>query len=342
MQQIGNIRHFIPKELGKSDIINENYSLYECFMKKKSKRHSGIIVINRQDKRAFEEEVAGLDGLVFLYTNQGIIAKIAQFLFTHSRFPSMVYGWIMHMSWSRHLIDAFVKKHHIDLDEFQKPGGGWTSFASFFERKLKNPQKRIPAFLQKDPTVAIIPADGRYLVYAHLDSSKTDFLVKGKRFHLQEFLKDEALAKEYEGGSMVVARLAPADYHRFHFSFDCTVQKTTLINGALRSVNPIATFRDPSIFWENKRYHTLLANTPFGEVLCVDVGATCVGKVFQEKSVGAQAAKGEERGRFALGGSTIVLLFKKGQVEFNQDLLDNSRIGKETLCRFGQSMCQKS
>ena len=136
----------------------------------------------------------------------------------------------------------------------------------------------------------------------------------------------------------MIARLCPTDYHRFHFSFNCIPDAPRLINGPLYSVNPIALKRNIQILSENKRVITVLNTKNFGSVLSVEVGATYVGSINQTFAPREHYAKGDEKGYFSFGGSTLVLLFEPGRIQFDQDLIDASKRKIEVRGLFGQSL----
>jgi phosphatidylserine decarboxylase len=163
-------------------------------------------------------------------------------------------------------------------------------------------------------------------------------VVKGKKFDLATLLQDEELAAQYEEGSMVIARLCPMDYHRYHFPCDCYAGKTELINGWLYSVNPVAIKKNIDIFAENKRTLCELDSEKFGKVLFLEIGATCVGAIHQTYTPETQCAKGDEKGYFSFGGSSLILLFPPNSIQFDQDLLDATAAQIEVKCLVGQPM----
>jgi phosphatidylserine decarboxylase len=76
----------------------------------------------------------------------------------------------------------------------------------------------------------------------------------------------------------------------------------------------------------------------FGTLLYVEVGATCVGSIHQTYSSGAAVKKGAEKGYFSFGGSSLVILFEKRRIRFDEDLITNSAKGIETYARMGESL----
>jgi len=185
----------------------------------------------------------------------------------------------------------------------------------------------------KDSNVVVSPADGKVLAYA--DISKHDFIVKGYKFNVEEFLNDTMLTKKYEDGSLMLFRLCPVDYHRFHFPVDGKISAVTVIDGDYYSVNPIAVKKIIEVFCENKREYVAIQNQEFGEVIMAEVGATMVGSIVQTYT-GDKVVKGDEKGFFKFGGSSIILLFEKGRVEIDEDLLINTDNNLETEVRMGE------
>ncbi len=244
---------------------------------------------------------------------------------------SRLMGWYQNLSCTRKCIAPFTKAYAIDTTEFLKPLEAFTSFNDFFYRELKPEARPIASH------AAIMPTDGRYYFYNDI-SKATPFDVKGSQFDLGKFLHDDALAARYQNASMVLGRLCPSDYHRFHFPIDCVPSESTLINGYLYSVNPLAIRKNAAIFWQNKRILTTLASDVFGEVLCVEIGATSVGTITQTFTPNQTYAKGAEKGYFSFGGSAIALLFPSSSIRFDNGLLDATARKMEIRCLLGQSM----
>ncbi|ACZ32726.1 phosphatidylserine decarboxylase [Chlamydia pneumoniae LPCoLN] len=287
--------------------------------------------IDRITKKKVIEPIFYEKTMLFLY-NSKLGKKLSVFLSTHPIF-SRIYGWLQRCSWTRRQIRPFMNRYKISEKELTKPVADFTSFNDFFTRKLK-PEAR-PIVGGKE--VFITPVDGRYLVYPNV-SEFDKFIVKSKAFSLPKLLGDHELTKLYAHGSIVFARLAPFDYHRFHFPCDCFPQKTRCVNGALFSVHPLAVKDNFILFCENKRTVTVLETEQFGNVLYLEVGAMNVGSIVQTFSPNQTYPKGDEKGFFAFGGSTVILLFLPNAIRFDNDLLKNSRMGFETRCLMGQSL----
>ncbi|HEY5260106.1 MAG TPA: archaetidylserine decarboxylase, partial [Rhabdochlamydiaceae bacterium] len=246
---------------------------------------------------------------------------------------SQFYGFLQKNSWSRRKVKPFIEKFHVDTKEFLEPVDSFTSFNDFFIRKLKLGARP----LAKGSEVAVLPADARYLAFQEID--KTDgFFVKGRRFSLEHMLQSQNLEKKYDRGSMLIARLCPTDYHRFHFPCECVPDAPKEIPGPLFSVNPIALKRYVNIMAENKRAITALHTRQFGTILYIEVGATYVGSIHQTFTAGNSYAKGDEKGYFSFGGSSLVLLFEPNRIQFDQDLLDASLQKMEIQGLLGQSL----
>jgi phosphatidylserine decarboxylase len=245
---------------------------------------------------------------------------------------SWLVGWIQKRPASQKKIQPFIDAYGIDATEFQETE--FACFNDFFIRKLKPGCRPIVS----DANRIVMPADGRYLVYPKFDR----FFVKGQEFSLAEFLQDPVMARRFGDGSMVIARLCPTDYHRFHFPCSGMALKPKLINGPLYSVNPIAIRKWVQILSENKRVVTEIETDEFGTMLYVEIGATAVGTIRQTFTAEARVEKGQEKGFFEFGGSCLVLLFEKNRVRFDEDLVKNTQKGLETLGHFGSSLGKKS
>ncbi len=289
---------------------------------------SPIRYIDRQSGEERIEKVYCEPAIRFLYGSAfgrffaRIVAGVPLF--------SKLYGWWQSLPLTKRKIAPFVKKFELDPSEFALPLSAYSSFNAFFTRKLKPDARPISSGL-------ILPADGRYFFYQNI-ATCAGFIVKGKKFSLARLLGDPALAPSYANGSMILARLCPTDYHRFHFPCACTPGPSRLINGPLYSVNPLATRERIEILAENKRMITRLQTKERGEILFIEVGATNVGSIHQTFTANKPYNKGDEKGYFSFGGSSLIVLFQPGQIEIDPCLLTNSSQGIETLCLFGQSV----
>lgn len=295
-----------------------------------------IHYIDRITKKEEKEKVYG-EFFIFLLYGDNPISRFLSFfllpLFCKIPLFSEWYGAFQKSRLSRSKIERFIRAYQVDTSEFLDPVESYNSFNDFFIRRLK-PSAR-PILDSND--VAILPADARYLVFPNIHTTD-GFLVKGRKFSLEKLLQSKLLAHKYEQGSMVMARLCPTDYHRFHFPFNCVPEEAKTIPGALYSVNPLALKRNIEILTENKRVITVLHTTHFGTVLYIEVGATYVGTIQQTYVPNQHYAKGEEKGYFSFGGSCVILLFEPFRIDFDEDLLAVSAKGMEMRGELGQSL----
>lgn len=282
-----------------------------------------IKVFNRKTKKIEIEKVLYPKILSFFYSKN----IFSRFLLFFIKFPifSKFYGFLQKQKFTRKKIPLFIKK--FDIQDFEEKE--YDCFYDFFIRKLSKKRS-----FTKDEKIVIMPADGRYLVFPNIQNID-GFYVKGKKFDLEKFLQNEKLCNKYKNGAMVICRLSISDYHRFHFPIDCFVKGFNLINGFLYSVHPMAIKKNIEIFTQNKRVLTELESKIFGNILIVEIGATNVGSIVQTYKKNSFYHKGEEKGFFALGGSSIVLFFEKEKIIFEKDLLENSNKKLETLSFMG-------
>ena len=283
-------------------------------------------------KQAIEtEKVYGEGWLRWTYGNP--LGRLSLELLVKRWVASAYYGWRMNMRASANKVLPFIVEYDLDVDEFAKSQFTFKSFNDFFYRALK-PGARPVADGEK---VAVLPADGRHLALQNVDAA-AGFYVKGQRFDLASFLGDAELAMKFGGGAMVISRLCPVDYHRFHFPVAGTPGEARLINGFLYSVSPIALRRKLDYLWQNKRMITLVESPVFGQVAVCEIGATMVGSIFQSYLPGRAVAKGEEKGLFKFGGSCVITLFQPGKIKLDADLVKHGAEGFEVYARMGEKL----
>lgn len=289
-----------------------------------------VTFFNRHTGRIETEAVYGEGFLRFAYEHP--LGALPLHAVAKRHFFSKWYGWRMDRPTSRKLIAPFIERYQIDVSECADAVGSFRSFNEFFVRKLK-PEAR-PIDPRADAVV--FPADGRHLAIPDASSCDSVF-VKGIRFDLAALLRDDGLAKKFARGSLLISRLCPVDYHRFHFPCDGIPGRPRLINGPLYSVSPIALRRRPSILWENKRFITALNNDRLGAVLLLEIGATNVGTIVHASLPDRPAAKGSEKGFFRFGGSCFIALFEPGRVRFADDLTEHGAAGREVFAKMGEA-----
>lgn len=287
---------------------------------------------NRYTQTTETEQVYGEKWLRWTYETAlgglSVWALIKRAVFSHW------YGWRMDRPVSAQKVLPFIADYNLDVDEFAKSPLEFKTFNQFFYRGLKPSARPISA----GDEVAVFPADGRHLVFPNVDTSE-GFYVKGAKFSLAElFGGDEGLAREFAGGSMVISRLCPVDYHRFHFPVAGVPSAPRLINGHLFSVSPIALRRNVGYLVQNKRALTLLDGTRFGRVATFEVGATCVGTIRNVFAEGRRVEKGAEKGFFTFGGSCVITVFPKGRICFDDDVVAQSARQVETYARMGDRL----
>ncbi len=290
-----------------------------------------IKYIDRGTGQVQVENVYGEKWLDWLYHNP--VGEATLWTIAKRKIVTSLYGDQMEKPTSADKIQPFIKEYKVDISIAQKQH--FKSFNDFFIRQLKPEARPIVS----DSLAVASPADGKILAYENVNNS--DFYIKGFRFNVNSFVNNSALAKKYETGSMIVFRLAPPDYHRYHFPVSgVTASSNIKIDGDYYSVNPLALRKKAEIFWLNKREYGVIKSPVFGDVVMVEVGATMVGSMIQTYT-GTMVKKGQEKGYFKFGGSTVVLLFKKDKITIDEDLLNNTSKGLETTIKMGEQIAVK-
>lgn len=228
---------------------------------------------------------------------------------------------------SRRIIPSFVKKNHIDLGIYERQE--FDSYNAFFTRKIKAEQRPI----NDQKNVLISPSDGK--VTAYPITQKGRFWIKHTQYTAAQLLKDERLAERYMGGWIYVIRLTVDDYHRYCYVADGRKSRQRKIRGVLHTVNPVANDYYP-IYKMNSREYCLLKTKELGTILLMEVGALMVGKISNHEEDSAQVKRGDEKGMFEFGGSTIVVMTEPGMAEPDKDIIQNTKAQAETLVKMGE------
>lgn len=244
-----------------------------------------------------------------------------------SPFVSRAGGILLSTGASSLAIDSYAEKHGIDLFDYEPKN--YESFNDFFTRKLK-PGRRV---IDADPTSLVCPSDGKVTAY---EIAKSDmFVIKNSVYTVRSILRDSKLAERYAGGAAVVIRLTPDDYHRYVYPCDGVKSHNRRISGKLSAVRPIVNEYVP-VYKENCREYCMIRSERFGDVIQLEVGATMVGRITNFERGVAKVKKGEEKGMFEFGGSTIMLLIESGKADVCEDILKATAEGYEMKLRLGE------
>ena len=300
-----------------------------------------IQIFNRRENKMDIEKVYG-DGMVkFAYGNP--IGRLLGPIIASKMF-SQLYGKAQDSLKSAQKVPPFLKNFNIEIDQYQKGSfkenpieTSYQSFNEFFIRKFQEGQR---TFTQNDDEMGAF-AEARY--FGH--ESMTDDLnipVKGSMLRAVDLIGAPELAKDFIGGPLMIARLCPVDYHRYHYPDDGKTLRAFTVPGDLHSVNPLALKYRQDIFIKNERRVSILETEHFGKLAYIEVGATCVGKIVQSFDESKPFKKGDEKGYFLFGGSTVVLCGEKGKWAPSEDMLKNTKAGVETYIQLGDVVAQTS
>ena len=302
-----------------------------------------IQVFNRYENKIEIEKVYG-DGMIkFAYGNP--IGRMLGPVIASKMF-SQLYGKSQDSLKSAQKVPPFLKQFNIQIDQFKKGSfkenpieTSYRSFNEFFIREFQEGQR---AFVPNDHKMGAF-AEARY--FGH--ESMTDDLsipVKGSMLRAVDLIGDgggdHKLAEEFIGGPLMIARLCPVDYHRYHYPDDGKTLKSFSVPGDLHSVNPLALKYRQDIFIKNEKRVSILNTEHFGKLAYIEVGATCVGKIVQSFDESQPFRKGDEKGYFFFGGSTVVLCGEKGRWQPSEDMLANTKKGLETYIQLGDVVAE--
>lgn len=239
---------------------------------------------------------------------------------------SRAVGKFMDTKCSTFLIRSFIRSKHIDMSDYEQKK--YKSYNDFFTRKIRRGKRPV----DMRPECLISPCDGAALVLPLEENCV--FHIKRSKYTVARLLRDKKLARKYEGGTAVVLRLAVDDYHRYCYVDDGVLSAYRRIPGVLHTVQPVANDYY-EIYHENTREYCTLHSANFGDVIVMEVGALCVGRIVNDRGR-SLVKRGEEKGRFEFGGSTVILLFQRDTVKWDRRLLEHSAKGQETAVKMGE------
>ncbi len=283
--------------------------------------------MERKDRKG--NTVPGEDGqdrlLEFLYgtvLGRGIVSLLIR------PWVSSAAGKVMNSGISRLAIKPFLKKSHLDMTEYEDRS--FCSFNDFFTRRIREGRRPVDT----DPHHLIAPCDSKLSVYPITMEAR--FCVKHTQYTMAQLLKDEDLARRFAGGSFLLFRLTVDDYHRYGYIESGCKGENIHIPGVFHTVNPAAGDRYP-IYKENTREYTLIETPRLGTVLQMEVGATMVGRIVNYHGPGA-VERGQEKGRFEFGGSTVIVCLEKDRAVIDEDILRNTERSIETVVKLGEKI----
>jgi phosphatidylserine decarboxylase len=296
---------------------------------------SQIQYYNRTSEKLETEKVYGEGAVRFLYENP--LGKAVSNVFA-SRWLSQAYGYIQDTYISGNKVPPFVKNFKIDMNQYlpgSKTGdipieNSYKTFNEFFIRGFRDGVRKFPESSSEMGAFA----EARYVGFNEITSDLT-FPVKGMELTAEKFLNDRHLAREFEGGPLMVARLCPVDYHRYHYPDDGTTEKHFFIRGEFHSVNPLSLKFKDDVLVKNERRVSILNTKNFGKIAYIEVGAVMVGKIIQSHDEWEPFKRGDQKGYFLFGGSTVVIIGQKGQWLPSQDIVENTKNKIETYVQLG-------
>ena len=244
---------------------------------------------------------------------------------------SKVVGKIMDSRFSSVFISGFIRSNNISLEEYKEEK--YKTFNQFFTREIKDGKR----LLSENCNEFLAPCDGKLSVYKI--TSESVFEIKNSFYDINSLLKDKKLADEYREGTCLIFRLTPDDYHRYCFVDDGKIISHKKIKGKLHTVRPIALNRY-KVYIENSREYDVLETKNFGKIIQMEVGALLIGRIANKITEG-EFKRGQAKGMFEFGGSTIIMLLKKDEVKILDEIFENTLNNKESVVRMGDKIGEK-
>ena len=249
-----------------------------------------------------------------------------------SRMLSKFVGLFLDSPFSKGLVKPFVKHYGISLEDCETKE--FRCFNDCFSRKMRKDRRPV----DRTPEALIAPCDG--LLSAYRIKQDLVIPVKQSRFSLQSLLAGDKVCREFEGGTCLVFRLCVNHYHRYCYVDRGMKGENRFIEGRLHTVRPIALETFP-VFVENCREYTVIDTENFGRIVQMEVGAMLVGKILNYHGM-QEVRRGQEKGRFLYGGSTVIVLLRKGVVNLPSGLFKVTAAGLEVPVKLGEKIGTKN
>ena len=240
-------------------------------------------------------------------------------------------GWLLDRRISALAVKPFIKSNHIDMTDFEQRT--FRSFNDFFTRRVREGRRPV----DMEPEHLIAPCDSKLTAYPIGADSR--FRIKGVDYTLEQLLRDGELVRRFFGGTLLLFRLTVGDYHRYGYVDSGYLGREIHLDGVYHTVNPAAAGRYP-IYRENTREYALLESDHFGTLLQMEVGAAMVGRIVNDPGERV-VQRGQEKGRFEFGGSTVIVLLQKDAAVIDEDILLNTSQEAETVVRLGEVIGRK-
>jgi phosphatidylserine decarboxylase len=230
------------------------------------------------------------------------------------------------------IYDSWIQPYGINMSQFiPSDYNAYDTVDQWFTRAIDLSLRPLPT----SDVAVVSPADCRLLVFEQ--SSDMSFFLKGFTVSIPSLLANfniDGYPSYFDNAAVAISRLAPQDYHRFHAPVTGKIVSVTRIGGTYWSVSADATRSGNNVFLNTRTVVVIDAGPRIGYVAVVGIGATCVGSVqldLADVTVGASVTRGQPIGSMHFGGSTVMVLFSRGRIVFDQVILQRSRYGVETL-----------
>ena len=239
---------------------------------------------------------------------------------------------VLDSRYSRVYIKRFIHKNDIDMSDYVSER--WRSFNDFFVRRIRPDARPV----DMDPEALVSPCDCHLSAYT-IDAGSR-FTVKGADYTTAELLQNVPLARGYSGGLCLIFRLMPDNYHRYIYPDWGTKGGNVAIPGRLHTVRPMAQEKY-RVYATNSREYTILHTQNFDDVVFMEVGAIMVGRIRNHHGEHS-FSRGEEKGFFEYGGSTIIMLLKKGVAALDMPFAGILNSGEEIKVKVGARIGQRA
>ncbi len=259
-------------------------------------------------------------------------------------FYAQQYGAFLNSPQSANDLQSFIDDKGFVIDNFTVPPGGWNNFNTFFCRYIRPGKRPIgmetqayendPKGLAPNPTfdpnqvhanmaddnVICVPADSVFRGAWRIDETDTVTVSKGNKYKIDTLLEHSEYADRFKNGVFTHSYLTVLTYHRYHTPVRGTVLETKVILGDVyASVSQDAQGHlgasDGTGYQFTQERAMIVIDSPVGLVACLPIGMDVISSCNLTVEKGDYLNKGDEFGHFLFGGSDMILLFERSDID---------------------------
>ncbi|ABZ76592.1 phosphatidylserine decarboxylase-related [Shewanella halifaxensis HAW-EB4] len=254
------------------------------------------------------------------------------------------FGAFLNSPQSSNDLQSFIDDKGFVIENFIVPPGGFNSFNAFFCRNIKPGKRPIGAKTlayensakgldsnpdedrneihknMADDKVITVPADSVYKGTWKISETDTISVSKGNTYSIEELLKHTKYADRFKNGIFTHSYLTVLTYHRYHTPVRGTILELKQLSGDVfanvtRDEQGHLGASDGTDYQFSQERGLMVIDSPVGLVACLPIGMDVISSCNFSVDEGDYLNKGDEFGNFLFGGSDMIMLFERNDID---------------------------